>query len=425
MKEKISKLINVYRKYGIKIFLKKLKSYIIANYFDKISLETLWHQSKYRYQIKTILQSRRFERIILWRSSFGYQVELYQRPQHIANSLACQKCLVFYEVTTMTDQVKTIKKEKDNLYLINFNNLILNKILMVELAKINKPKYIQLYSTDWKLSVTEIENYLQNGFKFIYEYIDHISAELSGTKVLPKNITAKYEYVMSHPAVYVVVTAELLKRDVIRKRGSTNMVLVSNGVDYQFFKTFDENYKFESEFQAILNNKKPIIMYYGALASWFDYRLIKRIAKLDKYNIVLFGIKYDESFDQNLNSNQNVYFLGARDYKVLKNYARWADVMIIPFLVNKITKATSPVKIFEYMALRKPIVITDLFECRQYKGVFLSKTQKEFIANLEKALKKKKDFQYLKLLDETARVNDWSFKANQIIALLKKGESKE
>lgn len=64
----------------------------------------------------------------------------------------------------MTDKVKIYKKFSDNLYLFNYNNKALNKILMNCLKDINKPKYIQLYSTVGKLSVENIENYIANGF---------------------------------------------------------------------------------------------------------------------------------------------------------------------------------------------------------------------------------------------------------------------
>lgn len=419
MKEKFSKLINVYKKYGFIGFCKKLRAYIIANYLDKISLRVFFNQKKYHTIIKEILNNNDYDRIILWRSSFGYNVPLFQRPQHIANNLSKQKCLLFYEVTTMTDKVKTIKKHSDNLYLINFNNILLNKILMNELEKITKPKYIELYSTDWKLSVQNIEDYLNKGFKFIYEYIDHLSPELAGTKDLPKNIIDKYNYVMNNSSTYVVVTAKALEDDVISKRGQNNLAFSSNGVDYDFFQKFD-NYQFEKEFQEILNKKKPIVMYYGALAKWFDYELVKRIAKTNKYSVVLFGIKYDESFDENFHNEENIYFLGSRDYKVLKNYAKCADVLTIPFLLNDITKATSPVKIFEYMALHKPIVITDLYECRNYKSILIAKDHDDFIKKLDIAISNKDE--YLKELDKEAKDNDWSKKAKAIIDLIKKDE---
>ena len=78
-----------------------------------------------------------YDRIILWRSSFGYNVPLFQRPQHIANNLSKSNCLVIYEVTTMTDKVKTLKKFQNNLYLFNYNNIKLNKIKhsVLELTK--------------------------------------------------------------------------------------------------------------------------------------------------------------------------------------------------------------------------------------------------------------------------------------------------
>ena len=167
MKEKMSKLINVYKKYGFIGFCKKLRAYIIANYLDKISFEVMLNKKKYTKIIEDILATEDFDRIILWRSSFGYNVPLFQRPQHISKNLAASKCLVLYEVTTMTDNIKTIKKHDDNFYLVNFNNIALNKIITKVLAGVKKPKYVQVYSTDWKLSVENIDTYLKNGYKFI------------------------------------------------------------------------------------------------------------------------------------------------------------------------------------------------------------------------------------------------------------------
>lgn len=425
MKEKISKLVNVYKKYGFIGFIKKLYAYVVANYLDKISFKVIFNKKKYKKIINNILNENKYERIIVWRSSFGYNVPLFQRPQHIANNLTKNKCLVLYEVTTMTDKVKTIKKHSDNLYLINFNNIALNKLLMKELENSSKPKYIQLYSTDWKLTVENIENYIKKGFKFIYEYIDHLSPELAGTKDLPQNIIDKYEYAMNNKDVYVVVTADELKKDVVSKRGDINLIESNNGVDYKFFQTVDKKYKLEKEYLNIINNGKINVCYYGALAKWFDYNLIKKVAKTNKYNIILFGIKYDESYDMNINKEENIYFMGPRDYKVLKNYASLCDILIIPFVLNDITKSTSPVKIFEYMALHKPIVTTDMLECRKYESVYIGKNQKDFLEKLEEAYKNKDNKKYIKLLDKEAQENDWMYKAKAIIDKIKEDEVDE
>jgi len=422
MREKFSKLVNVYKKYGFKGFLKKLYAYIVANYLNKISFAVFFNPNKYRREIKELLNENDYDRVILWRSSFGYNVPLFQRPQHIANNLAKSRCLVLYEVTTMTDKVKTLKKFSDNLYLINYNNILLNRILMQELSKTNKPKYIQLYSTDWKLSVENIKNYMENGFGFIYEYIDDISPELAGTKNLPQNIVDKYDFAMSNTDVFVVVTADLLKEDVVAHRGEKNLIFSSNGVDYSFFQSFDENFEFEPEFKEILEKGKPIVCYYGALAKWFDYDLVKKIAATDKYSVVLFGIKYDESFDENLGGEDNIYFLGPRDYKVLKNYAKKCDILTIPFKINNITRATSPVKVFEYMALNKPIVTTDMNECHKYKSIFIAENHDDFLNKLELSLAKAGDRDYIELLEKEAKENDWSMKAKAIIELISRSE---
>lgn len=421
MKEKTTKLINVYKKYGFIGFCKKLRAYIIANYLDTISLEVSFNKLKYIKKIQSILNKNKYDRVVLWRSSFGYNVPLFQRPQHISNNLSKNKCLVLYEVTTMTDNVKTIKKLQDNFYLINYNNKALNKIFMKELSKITKPKYIQLYSTDWKLSVQNIEDYINSGYKFIYEYIDHLSPELAGTKDLPQNIIDKYEYAMKNKDVYVVVTADELKKDVIEKRGKTNLIESNNGVDYNFIIDRKEKYKLEKEFLDIINNGKINLCYYGALAKWFDYDLIKKIAKSDKYNIILFGIKYDEAYDENIKDEKNIYFMGPRDYKVLKYYADKCDILSIPFLINDITKSTSPVKVFEYMALHKPIITTEMNECKKYKSVIIC-NHKNIFEKLEEAYNKKNDKKYIALLDKEAKENDWFYKAKAIIDVIKKDE---
>ena len=421
MKDKITKLINVYKKNGFIGFSKKCYRYVVANYFDKISFKVFFKKRKFQKEIENILKNNNYDRIVLWRSSFGYNVSLFQRPQHIANNLSKINSLVFYEVTTMTDKVKTLKKHQDNLYLFNYSNVLLNKILMKELSKIDKPKYIQLYSTDWKLSVQNIKDYISEGFKFIYEYIDHLSPDLAGTKNLPQNIIDKYDYVMNNKDTYVVVTADELKKDVVSKRGNKNLAFSSNGVDYSFFKNY-EKFKLEDDYLKIIKNGKVNVCYYGALAKWFDYDLIKKIAKTNKYNIILFGIKYDESYDQNINNEKNIYFMGPRDYKVLKYYARECDILTIPFVLNDITASTSPVKIFEYMALNKPIVTTDMNECRKYKSVLIGKNYDDFIDKLEEAYNLRKDKNYIDLLDKEARENDWKEKAQSIVDLIKVDE---
>ena len=426
MRDKISKLKTVFKKYGFMGFIKKIFQYIQSSFLETYNpitkIKFYKKKKKLEEEIMNILHNTSYERIIVWRDRFGWNTPLFQRPQQIAQNLARQHCLIFYEVTKMTDTVDYIEKKEEGLYLVNFNNKLFADLLFECLNTVKFPKYIDMFSTNWDIPLKYIQDKMNQGFKFIYEYIDHISPDLSGTKELPQNISDKYTFAMSHKEVIVVVTADELKKDVVSKRGEENLVFSSNGVDYSFFQNIDKDYQFEEEFTSILNKKKPIVCYYGALAKWFDYELLKKIAKTNKYSVVLFGIKYDGSYDENMNNEENIYFLGPRDYKVLKNYSAKAYILILPFILNDITKSTSPCKLFEYMSLHKPIVTTDLLECRKYKSVMIGKTHDEFLKKLEEAMKKKKDSKYIDLLDKEGKDNDWSQKAEVMIELLKNNE---
>ena len=390
---------------------------------DMISFINTSKYSKLTEQFQKIIYKDTYDRIVVWRSPFGWNVPLFQRPQHIARQLAKQKCLVLYETTMNTDIVRTFKKQEDNLYLVNFENYFVKKIISDELKLIKKPKYIQIYSTNWSMSLEELHAYEKDGFKVLYEYIDDISPDLAGTDEIPQYIMDKYNYVMNNKKTLVVTTAKALYEDVKEKRGKKNMVFSCNGVDYKFFKEIDKKFKYEKDFLDIINNGKINLCYYGALATWFDYELIRKIDAEDKFNIILFGVKYDSSFDNSgIEKLSNVYFMGAKEYNVLKNYASKMDILTIPFIINSITQATSPLKLFEYMALKKPIITTAMNECKNYKSVLVAENHEEFINKLYECKELAKDKKYLKLLDKEALDNDWSQKASIIVDLLKENE---
>ena len=428
MKDKISKLKNLVKKYGLKGTVKKALDYIYSNYLVRLSLREWFllhlHRKTFAEGIGRILERDTYDRIVIWRSSFGWDVPLYQRPQHIFSNFARQRTLVFYEVTRFTDDVKRMKKQADNLYLVNFANTAFANLLMREIAGKDVPRYVQFYSTDWTMPAKKIEEYKKQGYQIVYEYIDDLNPHLAGTDELPVNVREKYEMAMKDPEIFVVVTAGALERDVLEKRGRQRLVYSGNGVDYtHFHDEVDEDFVPDEDFRKIIDSGKPVIGYYGALAKWFDYDLIKEIDAAGKYQLILLGIKYDDSFDRaGLDRCRNVHFCGSRDYHVLQNYASKIDILTIPFLINDITKATSPVKLFEYMALNKPIVTTVMDECRKYEYVLIGHDHREFMEQLDRAMDLREDPAYRALLDKEALENTWAEKAKSILDELKKYE---
>lgn len=429
MKDKLSKLNSLIKKYGFIATVKKVIDYILSKLANILNSINVFRNKKVSKMLENILKNNQYDRIVVWRSNFGWNVPLFQRPQHISINLSKQKCLVFYEVTHFTDKIKDLKEVNKNLILVNLENKSIQKILFYKLKNINKPKYIQIYSTDWNMKLEELKKYIENGYKIIYEYIDEINPILSGTKEIPVNIKEKYEYMLKDKEnVFVVVTADKLKEDIEQKRGTEKLVFACNGVEYNHYQNIDKLFEFDKDFSQILDEKKPIVGYYGAFASWFDYEMIRYLSKnRPEYNIVLIGTKYDESMEKSkIEELKNVYFLGTKDYKILKNYAAKFDVCTVPFIINDITKATSPLKIFEYMALNKPIVTTAMDECKKYESIFIANTNKEFTELIDKAIKlnTKESYKYFEILKKEALENTWESKTKLIIELLNESENK-
>ena len=427
MIEKISKVISVFKKDGFGVAFGKVTRYIKTLIKKNMGIKYKFDFKKNRGSYESLINEALtgdFDRVLIWRSSFGWNVPLYQRPQHMSTALSKNKCLVFYEVTSMTDNVTAIAKQSDGLYLVNFDNSKISALLFSKLDEVTKPKYLQFYSTDWTMSVDYVKSFKDRGYKILYEYIDDIDPQLAGTKELPKNIAEKYKWAMSSPDdVLVVVTAGMIEKDVLSKRGNKNLVFAANGVDYDFFRDLSNEPEFDEEFKEVLKSGKPLVGYYGAMARWLDYDLIKKINDINEFTVVLFGIRYDDSLDNSgILGLENVKFIGPRDYKVLKYYASKLDILTIPFVINDITRATSPLKLFEYMALHKPIVTSAMDECIKCSTPLIAYNHEQFIEMLREAYKLRNDVSLIDNMDKEARENSWTAKAEAVISLLKNSE---
>lgn len=426
MKDKIAKFWNVLKRDGFEETMKKTYRYFLANYYNKVNIAKKISYKKNKKQILSeidkILEGK-YKRLLIWRGSFGWDVPLFQRPQQIAKCLSDDDTLILYEVTRMTDNTKFIEKAKKNLYLVNYEISKFEKDLFEKLKEVDKPKYLQLYSTCWDVKKEEVDMYVENGFKLLYEYIDDLNPVLAGTDKLPKNVEDIHNYVINNPKDALVVTsADNLYNDITKKRkNKKNVILSSNGVDLNHFRKITKTKCYELE--RLKKKYKTVVGYYGALASWFDYDLVRKLAKQNpEIAFVLIGIKYDTSFDDsNIEEEDNVYYLGPIDYKLLPQYAKYFDIAWIPFVINDITKATNPIKVFEYMALGKLIITSPMPECKKYKSVFICDKEKDY-NKIFKDYKKKYTKKYQKLLDKEAEENSWEYKAKDIVDLLEKNE---
>jgi glycosyltransferase involved in cell wall biosynthesis len=157
---------------------------------------------------------------------------------------------------------------------------------------------------------------------------------------------ARADVVMaSAPAL---VEAHIAERD--------DIVYVENGVDPGAFSR-------PLARPADLPDAGPIVGYHGMIARWFDFDLLAQVAvELPDATFVLVG-PVDPSVRESLASLvglPNVHHLGARPSDTIASYVRHFDVGMVPFVVDDLTRAVSPLKMYEYMAAGIPVVATPL-----------------------------------------------------------------
>ncbi len=142
------------------------------------------------------------------------------------------------------------------------------------------------------------------------------------------------------------------------------VVLVPNGCDFDHFAAAAApNGVLRPPFDG------PIIGYFGAIsAGWFDSSLLVTVAESrPDWNFVLVG-PVDAETRTLFDPSPNIVQLGAVTYAELPRYCADFDVAMIPFLVNELTRATDPVKLYEYFAAGKPVVTTPLPAVYAHQG---------------------------------------------------------
>ena len=416
------RIVYALKKYGIigfSVKFSKKVTYRVFKFFDKwdnkisakMEEKFLNKRTKERVFLERLCADEKYKYIFVFYPYTEWNLPIFQRPQQIALELANREDVLYFFCTAncIYDHIDSYEKIKENLYVTTEYRYITEKI------KTDK-RVIHLYSTDIVSNLEVVTKALERQDKVLYEYIDEIHEDI--TQNVPKEFWEKHNFLMKNEECYIVATADKLLNDVKRVR-SKNYVLATNGVTLEDF-IVDESFETPIKIKELKKHYDKLIGYYGALAKWFDYELINKVAKAyPNYAIVLIGLKYDDSLDKsNVLKNSNVYYLGKIDYKELIKYSSKMDVLTIPFLINEITESTSPVKLFEYMATQKPILTTAMKECKKYKSINIANSHEEFIKKIPKVIELENNEEYKELLMKEARENTWKQKSETIISLL-------
>jgi glycosyltransferase involved in cell wall biosynthesis len=213
-----------------------------------------------------------------------------------------------------------------------------------------------------------------------------------------------------------IVCSSQALREIIPSENRHKITLIGNGVDTALFRRD----KFSLP-EAMVSLPRPVLLYLGALSEWIDFDLLQHVAEehQDK-TLVLVGPVAATMRPrlQSLTEMPNVRYLGEVSHDAIAGYMAAAEVCLIPFVKNNLTRGVNPNKLYEYLAAGKAVVSVDISpEVVALKDeIFLAGDHASFVRQIDAALRASNE--RVASRRQLAFANDWQEKAKQMVALI-------
>jgi hypothetical protein len=343
--------------------------------------------------------------VVVFLPSIGWDIPLFQRPHHLARAFARRGWVVVFDCSNANDDVDGFKEIEPNLFLYRGPDGVLPRL----------PHPI-LWSFPYSF---ELADGYPAGSRTVYDWIDDLDVFPQTRALLERNHARGLA-----EATVVASVARRLHAQASAAR--PDAIYLPNGVEFDRFADPDPSRPQDRALDAILARGAPIAGYYGALARWFDYDLLEAVAaRRPDWSFLLIGPNHDGSAKgQRLFRHSHVHWIGPRDYASLPGYLALFDVATIPFAINPITTATSPLKLFEYFAGAKPVVTTPMPECAAFSEVLIAEGAEAFAAALDAAREKGRDPAFSDRLRRLGREGSWDARVEEVLAAMAKASGK-
>ncbi|NWF52541.1 MAG: glycosyltransferase [Nitrospirae bacterium] len=284
-------------------------------------------------------------------------------------------------------------------------SIYLNKILLPLLAK-NKTKKINgdklilwLYHPRYINLIGKFKEEL-----VIYDCMDDFTSLISPYEDREKNFKDERELLKRADIVFAggYSIADLKKK--LRK----DIHVFPSAVDTEHFKkALLDSTEIPDDIKDI---KHPILGYWGAIDERINHRLLESLAlRHPDWSIVLLGpiVKQKIKNISYLDRVKNIFWLGAKEYSLLPNYAKAFDICLNPFIMTREGKHLSPTKTLEYLATGKPVISTPIIDVvKFYEGIVnIADNLEKFEMEVKRCLKEE--------ADETMKLKRISFTANK------------
>jgi glycosyltransferase involved in cell wall biosynthesis len=220
----------------------------------------------------------------------------------------------------------------------------------------------------------------------IYHISDKYDANTMDHATDPAAIRALHEKAIDNADIIFYSGRKLLSE---ATRGIERSYLLEQAVDFNHWAALDQkvsngDLKIAPELEAIPH---PRLGYFGAIEPWLvDQDLIKQAAReRPDWQWVFIG---NRSRGLEIEGFSNTHFLSPVAYDDLPSYAAGFDVCVLPWETQQaFTSYGSAIKVREYLATGKPVVISPLPEYEPMADVLrIARTRDQFLSLVEEAL---------------------------------------
>lgn len=217
----------------------------------------------------------------------------------------------------------------------------------------------------------------------VYDCIDELAVHIRRPELA--TMYRHWEEELLDRASGAVVTAEQLGAALHARRSNLPIALIRNGVDVERFQQLAAS---QARPEDVPRTGRPTVGFVGALYEWIDWEMIADVAAQNADIDFVFVGPHDGRGDiERIAYLPNTHLLGPCAYDRVPAYVNAFDVCWVPFKQDEIGLAANPVKIYEYLALGKPVVTTPVADTDRFGGVVtVARDAHEMAAGLHGAL---------------------------------------
>ena len=328
-----------------------------------------------------------------------YDVGGGQRFAQIANALNNMGYTVHYIYGYESDESR-----RENMYIPCAQHVYLGGYTVEDMAADIHPGDVLIFEIPYAKFKPYMDYANEHGNPTVYEHVDNWDSDL-GSRFFRRDDFAEFIRDVKH----VTVTARVLGEK-IQEAGREEYVYCPNAVDSSLFEPTKVYPK-----PADLITGKQTLLYFGSLwGEWFDWDLVIHVAKTCDCEITMIG-DYKPIEGKIKSMPKNIHFLGLKKHEELPAYLQHCDITLLPFKKSLIGKYVSPLKVFEYIAMNKPVLATPLDDIMGYPNMVASEDPKVW----EDAVKNG-----IPTVDATVFTaeNSWYARCNQILDMVGRPE---